>query len=430
MSYENAQAKISLKFKKFEPAVLFGGDVTSFVVWAVTPDGTCENLGELPIRDDSGSVSYSTGKKIFAMMVTAEPYPGVAAPSVLVVYTSSASDSKYAKNQAFAFSGYSRLAVKSDLESIQNLSWTGSDNYNIVQARKTLDLAVRVGAEKYAAPVLAEARQLLAQAENSTKSGGSSKAVIDYSQRSLARTTEAISATEKAKAAEAAAAEAARRAAEKAALEAKALSAEQAAKQTSAILQKTELAKADLEQAKANLEAQNARLQADQRALAAEKEKLQAERDALAARLGGALSKVADTKNTARGQMLNLPDILFDVNKATLKTELQVIIGKLAGILLMVPDLNVRVEGFTDSSGSLDTNMKLSEARAKAVADLLTKQGVDAKRVTFGGYGPQNPVAPNETKEGRAKNRRVEIIVKEGAIEATKVEAPAAAPKK
>jgi len=425
VSYENAQAKISLKLRKFEPAVLFGGDVTSYVVWAVSADGSVENLGELPVRDSSGSVTYQTGKKAFALMVTAEPYPGMSSPSPLVVYTSAAADSKYAKNQAFAFSGYTKLAIKSDLESIQNLSWTGSENFNLVQARKTIELATRFGAEKYAGPLLAESRQLLAQAENSTKSGGSSRAVVDYAQRSLAKTTEAITTTEKAKAAEAAAAEAAKRAADKAALEAKALSAQEANQRTTALLQKTEVAKADLEQAKANLEAQNARLQSDQKALAAEKAKLQAERDALAARLGGALSKVADTKNTARGQVLNLPDILFDVNKATLKPELQVIIGKLAGILLMVPELNVRVEGFTDSSGSLQTNMKLSEARAKAVSDLLATQGVDATRLTFGGYGPQNPVAPNETKEGRAKNRRVEIIVKEGTIEATKVEAPA-----
>ena len=159
----------------------------------------------------------------------------------------------------------------------------------------------------------------------------------------------------------------------------------------------------------AGLEAKNAQLKG-------ENERLVKERDDLAGQLDGALSSVAQITKTARGVVVNLPDILFDVNKATLKQNTQVALAKLAGIVQVFPRINLRIEGYTDSTGSDELNMRLSRERADAVMSFLQAQGVAASRMTDQGYCPKFPVADNATVEGRAKNRRVEIVLAEGVI--------------
>jgi outer membrane protein OmpA-like peptidoglycan-associated protein len=116
---------------------------------------------------------------------------------------------------------------------------------------------------------------------------------------------------------------------------------------------------------------------------------------------------------------MDLGDVLFDVNKASLKAGARESLAKLSGVLLMLPEVNVRIEGFTDSTGTSERNKVLSAERAKSVFDYLTSQGIDAARLSHAGYGPANPVADNATKEGRAKNRRVELTFAQGPIEPT-----------
>jgi len=269
-----------------------------------------------------------------------------------------------------------------------------------------------------------EASVALAQAANSAR-GGSRSAVEDYSRRASSLASEAIRDTNKVAAA-------AKTAAEKAAQEAK------TAAEKAALEQRVAVTRQEGEATAAGLKSQIDQIAAERNALAMEKaalEKqradLEAERDALAKRLGGALDRVSSFSKTGRGMMMSLGDISFDVGQATLKTSTQVALGKLAGVLLMLPDQNIRIEGFTDSTGSEETNRKLSAARAKAVRDFLEEQGVSAGRMTYGGYGPANPVASNDTAAGRAKNRRVEITLAEGQIEATPggVEAASAPPR-
>ncbi len=141
---------------------------------------------------------------------------------------------------------------------------------------------------------------------------------------------------------------------------------------------------------------------------------LEREKAELSTRLQGALSQVADTQKSARGMIVSLPDILFDINEATLKNEAKIVIAKLAGILLILPELNLRVEGHTDSTGSADYNQGLSERRAAPVRDFLAQQGIGGQRMISVGYGLTRPVADNSTREGRARNRRVEIVIAEG----------------
>jgi outer membrane protein OmpA-like peptidoglycan-associated protein len=143
---------------------------------------------------------------------------------------------------------------------------------------------------------------------------------------------------------------------------------------------------------------------------------LRTEKTELSSRLEGALGQVAETKSTARGMIVNLPDILFDVNQSTLKSDAKLVIAKLAGILLIMQDLNLRVEGHTDSTGPYDYNMKLSEDRARSVVQFLAEQGIAPARMVAEGYGPNRPIATNDTGEGRSRNRRVEIVIAEGEI--------------
>ena len=114
-----------------------------------------------------------------------------------------------------------------------------------------------------------------------------------------------------------------------------------------------------------------------------------------------------------RGLVINLPDILFDLNEATLKPQTQVVLAKLAGILLIMPDRGLAIEGHTDSTGSAEYNLDLSQRRANAVLDFLQSQGLDAERLSAIGYGMQRPMADNSVEEGRQRNRRVEIVISE-----------------
>ena len=164
------------------------------------------------------------------------------------------------------------------------------------------------------------------------------------------------------------------------------------------------------------LRTERSALVAEQAALVTAVAGLKQERELLSSRLDDALSQVADTRNTARGTIINLPDILFDVSKSTLKPEARLVIAKLAGILLIMGDLNTRIEGHTDATGGYDYNMSLSEARAASVRDFLFDEGIEIRRMTVKGYGPDRPIADNTSTEGRAKNRRVEIVIAEGTI--------------
>jgi outer membrane protein OmpA-like peptidoglycan-associated protein len=103
--------------------------------------------------------------------------------------------------------------------------------------------------------------------------------------------------------------------------------------------------------------------------------------------------------------------LLFDVNKATLRPESKLELAKLAGILEKYPDTNILVEGHTDATGTEEYNLELSRQRAQSVENYLASQGVDATRFTIMGYGESQPVATNETPEGRQLNRRVDIAV-------------------
>jgi len=499
VKFKDGQAQVEIDYKKLPPAILFGGDVTSYVAWAVARDGNAENLGELIVKDSSGSGEYRTGQKEFALLVTAEAYPLVLRPSQLVCFTSVAPPPKKAKSTPITFSNLGPAPATGNA-AIGGMRYSGSAPIEVVQAQHVLDQAKQMGAEKYAPDSIRDAGITLAQATNSF-SAGRDKVGIDFARRSLSLSSTAIRDTQKNLDKEAAAAAAARRAAEmqsleqqRAAAQAQAADAQQQAlaareaavaareqaaaaqqqlsqardqaaaaeRQMTSLQQQAQQAQQDAAAAEqraaaaglsadaadaARREADEARRKAETLAsqantaraeaerttaevanvaatlesqnarLTKENERLTKQRDDLAGQLDGALSSVAQITKTVRGVVVNLPDILFDVNKATLKPNTQVALGKLAGIVSLFPNINLRIEGYTDSTGSDELNQRLSRDRADAVMAFLQNQGVAARRMTAAGYGPRFPVADNATAEGRARNRRVEIILAEGVIQ-------------
>ncbi|MEE9217914.1 MAG: OmpA family protein, partial [Acidobacteriota bacterium] len=130
-------------------------------------------------------------------------------------------------------------------------------------------------------------------------------------------------------------------------------------------------------------------------------------------RLQDALSYVGEVRQSDRGLVLNLPGILFRSNEASLRPEAGLAFSKLAGILLLRPELHATIEGHTDSTGSAEHNLRLSQDRAAAVSDFLEGQAVPAERLEAIGYGMDRPIADNRTPEGRRRNRRVEILIRE-----------------
>ena len=143
-----------------------------------------------------------------------------------------------------------------------------------------------------------------------------------------------------------------------------------------------------------------------------QKRKAAAQKDDAEKRFGELNSALIQVSKDARGTIISMSDILFDVGKATLTETLKTNLAKIAGILTIYKDANVQVEGHTDNVGGGDLNQKLSEKRASNVMEFLVSPGgIAAARLTSVGYGFSKPIADNATKEGRQKNRRVDLVI-------------------
>ena len=158
-------------------------------------------------------------------------------------------------------------------------------------------------------------------------------------------------------------------------------------------------------------DAQRAAAQADLDRAASDRAQALAEKTELRADLMRQFNLILETRDTARGLIVNMSDVLFDTAKHSLRPVAREKLAKVAGIILGHPGLRLDVEGHTDSVGGDDYNQQLSEQRAAAVRDYLTQQGVAPNSVTTKGFGESQPVASNDTAAGRQQNRRVEMVV-------------------
>jgi outer membrane protein OmpA-like peptidoglycan-associated protein len=222
-------------------------------------------------------------------------------------------------------------------------------------------------------------------------------------------------------------AEAQREARERATAETARLEAERARAEADLAAQRSARERADAEAARAaamrqqeaaQLEAQRAQMAANE----ANRLREQAEREqaAMRDRLQEQLNVVLETRESARGLIVNMSDVLFDVDKATLKPGAREKLARISGILMAYPGLHMEIEGHTDSTGTDEYNQQLSERRAQAVQTYLVEQGIASGDIlAVRGYGEAKPVATNDNSAGRQQNRRVELVVSGEAIGST-----------
>jgi outer membrane protein OmpA-like peptidoglycan-associated protein len=284
----------------------------------------------------------------------------------------------------------------------------------LYEANNALRIAQQAGADKYADDIFKEGLQDLKNATDilsgkkpDTKMG------VTYARQAVQRAEDARLVTLRKQAAE------------------RQRNAELAQQQAEQNAQASALAAAQARAAQAEADAQRARAEAQaaqsaQQAAAATKVADSATE--ARERLRTQLNSVLATSESARGLIVNMSDVLFDTGKFTLKPNTQISLAKVAGILQSYPGLKLQVEGYTDSVGSADFNQKLSENRAGAVRDFLVTQGVNADNIVATGYGMSKPVADNSTAQGRALNRRVQLVVSGDAIGVSQQKGPEADP--
>ena len=414
--YDNGKAAVKLSYQKMEPAVLFAGDISAFVLWAVTIDGTVENLGEVVAdkKSASGSLQGYTGKKVFALMVTAEPFATVTRPTELIVFVSGEMRGANIPNTPFSFANFS-TGYKPALDSISGIQYNDPTPAAVKQANKAIEIAKKLDAAAVNPKAMDGATVAFGKA---MAAAGNKKVMADQARIAAQLASQAIKDTIKANEAKAAAEAEAKRLAEKTALVERATTAEGESQRIAQELKEVQVQREALASETKNLAmltekltAEKDTITAERDAVKAEREAIKKERDNLAGMLKGALSSVADTTETARGVIVSLSGILFDVGKATLKPASQLSVAKLAGILMVFPNMNLSIEGYTDSTGTNELNMRLSTDRARSVYEFLMGQGISNSRMRYQGFGPDNPVAPNDTETNRAKNRRVEVVL-------------------
>ena len=445
------RVEVELMMAGFEPANKFGMEYLTYVLWAISPQGRAVNLGELVLSHGQTEVKATTELQTFGLVVTAEPYFAVTQPGSLVVSENMLrSDTAGMEQQIqFSYQLLGRDAYRSSNARIENAIF-GIDSrtpLSLFEARNAVRIARNAGADKYAASALANAEKSLGNAETAYRN--KQKSQVATFARDAAQTAEdarvmslkkqeeerlSLEASQReAQARAQAVAEAQRRAQaeeDRARAEQARGEAERMRKEAELAAQQAEQAKAQAEQAKAEADAarQAALVQQQQlaqeadkaRAAAQEADRLrqQAEKDKadLRARLLQQLSAVLETHDTARGLIANMGDVLFQTGKYELKPEARERLAKVSGILLAYSSLKVAIEGHTDSVGTDEYNQRLSEQRAEAVRDYFVNQGVAAAAVTARGLGKMQPIASNDSPEGRQRNRRVELVLSGEAI--------------
>lgn len=215
---------------------------------------------------------------------------------------------------------------------------------------------------------------------------------------------------------ESAAVAAASRSAEESA--ARATVAAEGRKQAESAKQQAESAKQQAESAKQQAEAAAQQASAASEAAQEKMSQMQREREEELNRMQEALNRVAETKRTANGMIISLPNSIFrfDFDKADLNQHARELLSRIAGILLVSKGYGLSVFGYTDDVGSAEYNRDLSLRRAKAVEDYLIHAGIDPAIINVKGYGKSSPLIDSSTADARSRNRRVEIALTDSSV--------------
>lgn len=441
---------VEAQFKDLQPASKFGPEYLTYVLWAITPEGKANNLGELLLNGNKSKISVTTSLQTFGMIVTAEPYFAVSEPSNAVVLENVILANTTGTIQQM-HANYQRMGQQEYVYDFAHASASYSKNpapVELEEARNAVEIARAAGAAQYASSAFNKAQTSLTEADELMAHNRNRNELIQNARDAVQNAADARQIAVQAQEDEAAAeqrAAAARRTAEAQAAAASAAANEQAARlareradlakqQAEAQAAKDAAARAQAEaqaakDAAARTQAEAAQTQAEaqakqeqEAAQAAQQQAAQAEREReqLRASLLEQFNRILPTTDTPQGLKANLADVLFATGKYDLQPPAREALAKFSGIVLAHPGLKMAVGGYTDSVGSDAYNLTLSENRANSVKAYLINQGIDPNSIASTGYGKSNPVASNDTASGRKENRRVEIIIS-GEIIGTKI---------
>jgi outer membrane protein OmpA-like peptidoglycan-associated protein len=441
--------QIDAEFGSLRKPTTFGNEYLTYVLWAISPEGRAVNLGEVLVGENHRSkLHVTTDLQAFALIVTAEPYYAVRQPSNLVVLenvvreeTKGTVEAVNAKYELMERGGYIPTGYKFD-----PVVLNARLPLEFFEARNALRIAQSEGAERYASDTYQRAVQLMNNAdEYATRKHVDKKPLVTVAREAVqtAEDARAIAvkkveeiglANERQDSADAQAksrndADEAMRQKERAQSDAANAHSDKEQAESDAANARAEAAdarsatakaKADMadSQASSALALSTANADAEQSRLAANQALAGAENDkaAMRVRLSEQLNSILQTRDSARGLIVSMSDVLFDTGKYSLKPGAREKLAKVAGILLAYPSLNIEVGGYTDNVGSDDMNQTLSENRAGSVRDYLVQEGVLKQAVSARGFGNSLPVATNDNSSGRQQNRRVELVVSGEAI--------------
>jgi outer membrane protein OmpA-like peptidoglycan-associated protein len=457
VSGEKGYIRVDAHFDELQAPTRFGPEYLTYVLWAITPEGRATNLGEVQFDDKDARIKVTTELQAFGMIVTAEPYFAVTQPSDVVVIENVVRDGTKGNIEAIQ-AKYELLKrgsylMNQEASKLKTKPLEPGAPLDLAEARNAVELARFAGADRYAADTFVKASRLLADAElarEKHKKGNE----VQQPARQAAQTAEdarliAIQRQEEEYLASQRAAAAERErlaqqqalAAQQDALDAQRRTREEAERRQRAELEaraatasRDEADRLRLEAERQHQSLQQARAEADAARAAADAERLRAEearrlaeqqaqqaraaaaqseqeKDRIREQLREQLNVILETRETARGLIVNLSDVLFDTASANLKPGAREKLARVAGILSSHPDLHVQIEGHTDSVGGDEYNQRLSERRADSVRAYLVQQRVAPSVVGTAGYGESRPVATNGTSAGRQQNRRVELVV-------------------
>ena len=457
VSGEQGYMNVEAKFDKFASASSFGREYLTYVLWAVTPEGRATNLGEIQINGNDANVKVTTELQAFGLIVTAEPYFAVTQPSDVVVMenvvlpgTEGSVETIQAKYELLRRGSY-LMNQDGALSKLKPLEPGAS--LDLAEARNAVELARLAGADRFAQETFEKAAGLLATAEEAREKRRGANAVMMPARQAaqtaedarlvgLQRQEETYQAEQKSQAllreqsalnrAEAEAARTRQAESDAQAARAARATAERDAESAAAARASAELnarialegravaerASADADAARSTADAARIQAEAAQRAAEAlarqsQGAAAQSEQDktVLREQLRTQLNVILETRETARGLIVNLSDVLFDTASSSLKPGAREKLARVSGILVSHDGLRLEVEGHTDSVGTDVYNQALSERRAEWVRAYLVDQKLASASVGAIGLGEGQPVATNDTASGRQQNRRVELVV-------------------
>jgi outer membrane protein OmpA-like peptidoglycan-associated protein len=447
---KRGRLEIEVEFSGLDRPTIFGNEYLTYVLWAISPEGRPVNIGEVLVGDNHRSkLDVTTDLQAFALIVTAEPYYAVRRPSNVVVLenairsdTAGATEMVDAKYELIDRGGYIptgyqfdpvvlnarlpleffearnavRIAKSAGAETFASSSYENA----VRQMKRVDDLATRRHVDRKS--LIAESREVVQTADDAREialkriDADRVNADRDAAAAQVADATAQSNEDMQARMnAETASADADRRRAE---ADRAAATAQQRQQGAEAESDRNRAAATDANQAAADAQQgqRDAEAESDRNRVAAadsDQQLRQAvqDREELRARLLQQFNAILATRDTARGLVVNLSDVLFDTGKYTLRPVAREKLAKISGIILVYPDLRLTIEGNTDSVGGDAMNQELSERRAGAVLDYLAKQNIPLASMTSQGFGKTQPVASNDTAEGRQQHRRVEMIV-------------------